>query len=83
MLKIISEMTISRYKKDRSNGSFSFAYTSFNEKSELVNQLFEYYERLGVDKYELYEGGTISWRLNGNLYNSEEIGRMLKLKVFV
>lgn len=83
MKSIISETTISRYKKDRKNGGHSFAYTSFNEKSELVNQLFEYYELLGVDKYELYEDGTIGWRLNNHFYNSEQIDRMLKLKVFV
>lgn len=78
---IVSTATLSHYIKN-GRGIPSFAYNSFNEKTELIDLLFQYHEILGVDAYEEYKDQSLFWRIGQDWYTPNQIDRMLKLKIF-
>jgi hypothetical protein len=82
-MKIISSATIIKCSRSTAGkGLFNLEMYSLNGKNELVNQACEYKLAIGIDGYEEYEDGTIKWCFGNNLYTTEQVERMLKLKVF-
>jgi hypothetical protein len=50
--------------------------------NDLLDLLFEYCKILGVTSY-VAEDDNIKWLLHNNWYSSDEIERMIKIKVFI
>lgn len=81
-MAITSSAHISYYKDRGPRAIPEFAFTSYCEKSELVDKLFEYRKVLGVTQYQEEDGTTIRWFFNGTWYSTEQIERMMRLKTF-
>lgn len=48
----------------------------------VIDKLFNYRKVLGVEAVQKNQDNIITWELNNYWYSSEQIERMLKLKVF-
>lgn len=81
-MAITSSAHISHFKDRGPKAIPEFAFTSYCEKPELIDKLFEYRKILGVTRYQEEDGATVTWFLNGCWYSTEQIGRMMRLKTF-
>lgn len=82
-MKIIGSATIIQCSRSLAGkGIYNYEMYSLNEKPELIDQACEYKIQIGIDGYDEYEDGTVKWRFNNNYYTTEQVERMIKMKVF-
>lgn len=77
------QFTITHWHNELAYGTIDSRDLNDNDpiESEYITKLFEYREMLGVMSVKK-DNKVITWQLNSCWYSSEEIDRMLKLKVF-
>lgn len=78
-----SEYRIVHFGSPQSYGTFELRDKEDNDPigPPLIDLLFQYREILGVMAIRKVNS-IITWELNNSWYSSEEIDRMLKLKIF-
>jgi hypothetical protein len=67
-------------------GPKSYVTHSSNEVPELTKQLWQYHTDLGVIAYKAdIEDplGTVKWELQDHWYNTSQIERIMKIRVFL
>ncbi len=82
MSEIISYARIMECSRSTVRGKFNYQMRSFNEKPELVNQLCEYNLAIGIYGYDLYDDQTLIWIFQNNYYTTNEVERLIKMKIF-
>ena len=79
----MAEYRILHYASERDNAtSETIEYGEEPISLDVINKLFIYQKILGVVAVIKNQDNIIAWELNNYWYSSEQIERMLKLKVF-
>lgn len=83
MCIVISSAIIESNNNYHINDRLNYTITSFNEKSFLLNRLFELYIELGVTGYEEFQNGNVKWLFENNWYNTDQLNRIRNMKGFI
>jgi len=69
-------------RSEAGRGLYNYSMYSLNEKAHLVNQLCEYNLLIGIHGYDEYEDDIVKWVFGNSSYTTEQVERMIKMRVF-